>query len=72
MTPKCHSLGVITGLAAAVTSTAFAAQIDVITTLAPVNATNGSGVRGVNALTTSQTWTKNNEYFLTDKVFIPN
>jgi hypothetical protein len=75
MTPKCHTLGALTGLAAAaVTSTAFAAgtQIDVISTLAPVNATNGSGVRGVNALTASQTWTKDNEYFLTDKVFIPN
>jgi hypothetical protein len=73
MKPKCHTRGALTGLAAAaVTSSAFAAQIDVITTLAPLNATTGSGVRGVNALTTSQTWTKDNEYFLTDKVFIPN
>ncbi len=50
---------------------AGAAQIDVITTLAPTNTTPGSGVRGVHALTTNQTWTAGNEYFLTDRVFIP-
>jgi hypothetical protein len=56
----------------AITASVTAAQIDVIGTLAPLNSTVGSGVNGVRALTTSQTWTANNEYFLTDRVFIPN
>ena len=58
-------------LAAMLPSVMQAASIDVVTTLAPLNATTGSGVRGVHALTASQTWTANNEYFLTDRVFIP-
>lgn len=58
-------------LAALMPSMMQAASIDVVATLAPENTTSGSGVRGVNALTVSQTWTANNEYFLTDKVFIP-
>lgn len=67
------ALSAISGLAAvAVTSSAFADQIDVVATLAPENTTVSSGVRGARALTTSQTWTANNEYFLTDRVFIPN
>lgn len=66
-------------LALAAACTAQAAQIDVVgvvtglgaAAIAPVNTTVGSGVRGVHAITTNQTWTKNNEYFLTDRVFVP-
>lgn len=73
MKPRNSQFRVLIGLAAVVfTHSASAAPIDVITTLAPVNTTMNSGVRGVNALTTSQTWTANNEYFLTDRVFIPD
>jgi len=66
------------GIALAMTCAAQAAQIDVCgvvtanpTPLAPVNATVGSGVRGVHAITSNQTWTADNEYFLTDRVFVP-
>jgi hypothetical protein len=74
MKPKHNQFKALIGLAAAACSaSAFAAQIDVTSNpIAPVNTTVGSGVRGVRALITSQTWTKNNEYFLTDRVFIPN
>lgn len=74
MKPKHNQFKALIGLAAAACSaSAFAAQIDVTSNpIAPVNSTVGSGVRGVRALTTSQTWTKNNEYFITDRVFIPN
>jgi hypothetical protein len=71
MKPRKNAF-LIGSLALVAACTAQAAQIDVVTTLAPTNATVGSGVRGVRALTTSQTWTANNEYFLTDRVFVPN
>ncbi len=72
MKPKYRHFKALLGLTSVVLScTASAASIDVVTTLAPTNTTNGSGVRGVRALTTNQTWTADNEYFLTDRVFIP-
>ena len=73
MKPKHSPFKALAGLTSLVlVCSAGAAQIDVITTLAPTNTTTGSGVRGVHALTSSQTWTANNEYFLTDRVFIPS
>ncbi len=73
MKPKYSQLKALIGLTSVVLScSASAAQIDVITTLAPTNTTTSSGVRGVHAITSSQIWTANNEYFLTDRVFIPN
>ena len=73
MKPKSNQFRVLIGLAAVIfAGSASAASVDVVTSLAPVNTTTGSGVRGVNALTTSQTWTANNEYFITDRVFIPD
>ncbi len=73
MKPRTNQFRRLFGLATvAITASVTAAQIDVIGTLAPLNSTLGSGVNGVRALTVSQTWTANNEYFLTDRVFIPN
>jgi hypothetical protein len=72
MKPKFSQFKALVGLTSIVLScTAGAAQIDVVATLAPINTTSGSGVRGVRALTANQTWTADNEYFLTDRVFIP-
>ena len=72
MKPKYSQFKALLGLSSiALCCSAGAAQIDVVTTLAPTNTTANSGVRGVHAITSNQTWTANNEYFLTDRVFIP-
>jgi hypothetical protein len=80
MKPRKNTF-LFSSLALAVACTAQAAQIDVVgrvtsdpDPLAPENTTPNSGVRGVRALKSSpavQTWTSDNEYFLTDRVFVP-
>ena len=73
MKPKYSQFRALLGLTSIVLScSASAAQIDVIASQTTLNATNGSGVRGVRAFTANQSWTANNEYFLTDRAFIPN
>lgn len=74
MKPRNSQLKALLGLTSVVLCcTASAAPIDVVGTLTAINSTNTPvGTQGARILTTSQTWTANNEYFLTDRVFIPN
>ncbi len=74
MKPKNSQFKAFLGLTSVVLCcTASAAQIDVVGTLTAINGTNTPvGTQGARVLTSSQTWTANNEYFLTDRVFIPN
>lgn len=74
MKPKNSQFKALLGLTSVVLCcTASAAEIDVVGTLTAINNTNNPvGTQGARVLTSSQTWTANNEYFLTDRVFIPN